>query len=132
MRAALTRFAARLVAPAMLSIHSFTPQMNGHERPWQIGILWNSDPRIPLPLIASLSADPHLTIGDNEPYTAREPTDFTLPHHAAPRGLPHALIEIRQDEIGTAEGAARYAMLLIEALRPILAQPDLFRPIPSS
>jgi predicted N-formylglutamate amidohydrolase len=130
--AALDRFAARQIAPAVLSIHSFTPQMNGYERPWQIGILWNSDPRIPLPLIANLSADPQLTIGDNEPYTAREPTDFTLPYHAAPRGLPHALVEIRQDEIGTADGAARYAALLSEALRPILAEPDLFRAIPSS
>ncbi|NBS36973.1 MAG: hypothetical protein EBS71_06325 [Actinobacteria bacterium] len=39
-------------APVILSIHSFTPIMDAVERPWEIGILWNRDPRLPEPLIA--------------------------------------------------------------------------------
>jgi len=39
--------------PALLSIHSFTPVMQGVARPWHIGILWDKDPRIPLPLLAA-------------------------------------------------------------------------------
>ena len=31
------------VAPAMISLHSFTPVMQGFERPWHIGMLWNRD-----------------------------------------------------------------------------------------
>jgi predicted N-formylglutamate amidohydrolase len=123
----LDRFAARGVAPAVLAIHSFTPRMNGFDRPWQIGVLWDQDPRIPVPLIHNLSQGTALTVGDNEPYSARGPTDFTLPYHAVSRGLPHALLEIRQDEIATAEGAARYADLIGLALESILADPALFR-----
>ncbi len=53
--------------PAILSLHSFTPQMNGFARPWHIGILWNRDPRLPVPLMARLLREPGLVVGDNEP-----------------------------------------------------------------
>ena len=32
--------------PVVVSLHSFTPVMNGFQRPWQVGILWNRDPRV--------------------------------------------------------------------------------------
>src|SRR3546814_1404124 len=34
-------------APALVSMHSFTPVMHGVARPWEVGILWNRDPRLP-------------------------------------------------------------------------------------
>ncbi len=52
-----------------------------------------------------------------------------MPYHAESRGLPHVLLEIRQDQIATPEGAARYAELISAALAPILADPGLFRAI---
>jgi predicted N-formylglutamate amidohydrolase len=67
------------VVPAFISIHSFTPQMAGFVRPWHAGILWDKDPRIPLPLMANLCAHPdgfnidggrRRTLGD---YSARRP-----------------------------------------------------------
>lgn len=115
------------IAPALLSIHSFTPEMAGIARPWQIGILWDRDPRLPQPLLAGLRALSGLTVGENEPYSARDPEGFTLRHHAGPRGLPHVLIELRQDEIGTPDGVRHYAQLLEKVLRPILAEPGLYR-----
>jgi predicted N-formylglutamate amidohydrolase len=33
------------MAPFVFSVHSFTPRMQGRERPWHVGILWDSDPR---------------------------------------------------------------------------------------
>ncbi len=39
-----------------------------------------SDPRIPVPLLAALRADPALVVGDNQPYSAREPARL----HGAP------------------------------------------------
>jgi predicted N-formylglutamate amidohydrolase len=124
--ARLDAFATGGIVPAIVSIHSFTPRMNGFDRPWQVGVLWDRDPRIPLPLIAALAGQ-GLAVGDNEPYSARAPEGFTLRRHADARGLPHVLVEIRQDEIGEAAGAARYAALLAEALQPILADPLLYR-----
>lgn len=110
--------------PAIVTIHSFTPHWRGVARPWDVGILWDRDDRMSAPLIAGLRADPAgLTVGDNEPYGGGLPGD-TIDRHAMARGLPNALVEIRQDliagEAGQAEWAERYARLLAPML-PIRA-----------
>jgi predicted N-formylglutamate amidohydrolase len=125
--ARLAAFRTRGVVPAILSIHSFTPVMNGVARPWHVGILWDKDPRIAVPLIAQLGADPKRVVGDNEPYSAREPVGYTMRAHACPAGLPHALVEIRQDLIDTPAGAEEWAGILAGCLKPILAREELYR-----
>lgn len=117
--------------PAMLSIHSFTPVMDAFERPWQIGILWNEDSRIPEPLLARLRAEPDLTVGDNEPYTAREGYGDTIERHAGRTGIANALIEIRQDLIDTRQGAETWADRLAAILREVLADEAIYRGAPS-
>ena len=119
--AEIERFAEAGIEPVVLSIHSFTPTMDGLARPWHLGVLWDNDPRVPRPLLAGLRAIEGLVIGDNEPYSARDPHGYTIERHAMPRDLPHALIEIRQDEIATEAGAARVAQLLHDVLVPIMA-----------
>lgn len=114
-------------APALLSIHSFTPVMQGVARPWHVGILWDRDARIPVPLLAALRADPAIVVGDNAPYSAREPAGYTVRHHAAARGLPHVAIELRQDLVAGAAGAQSWAARLAAALRPILARRAIYR-----
>ncbi len=121
-------FRARGVVPAFIAIHSFTPEMAGFSRPWQVGILWDKDPRIPLPLMQNLRALPgNYNIGDNEPYSGKHPADYTIDHHAEAAGIPHVSIEIRQDLVDTEEGAERWAAILHEALDGILADPELYR-----
>jgi predicted N-formylglutamate amidohydrolase len=122
----LADFARRRVSPAILSVHSFTPVMDGFVRPWHVGVLWDKDPRLPVPLIENLNG-PGRIIGDNQPYSAREPAGYTMLAHAEPVGLPHALLEIRQDLIDTADGAAGWAAIIADALAPILAQTELYR-----
>jgi predicted N-formylglutamate amidohydrolase len=125
----LAAFAASGVAPVVLSIHSFTPVMDGFARPWHVGVLWDKDPRVPVPLMAELAAaDPRRSVGDNQPYSEREaPAGYSMRTHAVPAGLPHAGIEIRQDLIDTAAGAVVWADALAAALKPILARPGLNR-----
>lgn len=108
-------------APALVSIHSFTPVMAGVARPWHVGVLWDEDPRVPVPLLKALRAEPGLVVGDNEPYSARAPAGYTVRHHAVARGLPHVAIELRQDLIAAPAGAAQWAERLARLLRPILA-----------
>uniref|UniRef100_UPI001A973596 N-formylglutamate amidohydrolase n=1 Tax=Arenibaculum pallidiluteum TaxID=2812559 RepID=UPI001A973596 len=122
----LDGFAGRGVVPAVVSVHSFTPVMRGLARPWHAGVLWDRDPRMAVPLIAGLRADPALVVGDNEPYTGRG-AHGTIDRHAVARGLPHVLVEIRQDLIATPEGEAEWAARLADALKPILADPALYR-----
>jgi predicted N-formylglutamate amidohydrolase len=123
--ARLDAFLAADTVPVVLSIHSFTPVMGGVARPWHVGVLWDKDPRIPLPLLAALRADPAIIVGDNQPYSAREPAGFTIRHHAVARGLPHVALELRQDLVATAAGAAAWVARLAGALWPILARREL-------
>jgi predicted N-formylglutamate amidohydrolase len=106
--------------PALIAIHSFTPVMNGVERPWHIGILWDRDGRIALPLIKTLAADPALTVGDNEPYSGRGNVGYTNRRHAESVGLPSVSIEIRQNLIDTGPGALAWADRLAAALGLVL------------
>lgn len=123
----LDGFAARGVVPLILSIHSFTPVFKGVARPWHFGILWNRDPRVPKPLIAGLAKMPGVVVGDNEPYSGQDEYGYTIMHHGARRGLPHVLIEVRDDLIRDEEGVARWAGILGDALAPILVDPALRR-----
>ncbi|MDJ0927056.1 MAG: N-formylglutamate amidohydrolase [Gammaproteobacteria bacterium] len=122
----LARLEAMATAPALIAIHSFTPVFGETMRPWQIGILWDKDPRLPEQLIPALRSQDGVLVGDNEPYSGKHPADFTVDHHAESEGLAHVGIEIRQDLITTLEGAEHWGGLLADALRPILDDPELY------
>jgi predicted N-formylglutamate amidohydrolase len=123
---ALDGFAVRGVHPAVLSVHSFTPVMNGVARPWHVGILWDKDPRMAVPMLAALRREAGLVVGDNEPYSAREPAGYTVRTHAEKRGLPHLNVELRQDLLATDAGTAEWAERLARVLTPILEDPALY------
>jgi len=124
-----TALAAADVCPVFVAIHSFTPKLHGLPRPWHIGVLWDKDPRLAVPLLAALRAHDNLVIGDNEPYSGKHPADFTIDHHAEPRGFAHVGLEIRQDLIADADGQQRFAGLIGDALEPILASRTLYQPL---
>jgi predicted N-formylglutamate amidohydrolase len=113
-------------APALIAIHSFTPVMNGFQRPWHLGVLWNRDPRLARPLIAWFRANPDLCVGDNQPYSGRD-VGFTMDTHGGAAGLPHVEIEIRQDLIADQEGCQRWGAVAGEALAAVLEDETLFR-----
>ena len=93
---------------------STSPGWKGRPRPWQVGVLYDRDIRLSAPLMARL-AEAGFTVGDNEPYTGALEGD-TLYQHGTLRGLPHVLIEIRQDLISSDSAAQDFAL----RLKPIL------------
>lgn len=111
--------------PVILSIHSYTGEMNGIRRPWQLGVLSSWDRRIADPLLAGLQANKDLSIGDNKPYSGRDLYGYTIETHALPVGLPNVLLEFRQDEIDTPEKARIWADRVADILSPILERPDV-------
>ncbi len=115
---------ARGPAPAVVSLHSFTPVMDGFERPWQVAALWDRDPRLPLPFLTTLRSL-GFTVGDNEPYSGRDFHGYTMQRHADAQGLANLLIEIRQDLIDTADGVGEWSEILASALRDVLANPGI-------
>lgn len=102
--------------PVLVSVHSFTPVWKGRRRTWDVAVLSDDDRRLADPLLASLRAA-EFAAGDNEPYAGGLAGD-TLDRHGTRTGLPHVLIEIRQDLIAEAAAAARFA----ERLSPILVK----------
>lgn len=130
--ARLQRFRSQGVVPAFISVHTCTPVFDRVVRPWHVGVMWDQDPRIAAPLMENLRRMDGVCIGDNEPYSGRHPHDFTVDFHAEPTGLPHVGIEVRQDLVQDDRGAARWAGILAEALRPILADQALFTPFRGS
>jgi predicted N-formylglutamate amidohydrolase len=103
-------------ATALIPLHSFTPVFKAVARRWHVGVLYNRDPRFAQHLKALLDAEKELTVGDNEPYTVNDATDYTVPAHAERRGLHHVLIEIRQDLITDEDGQRQWAQRLARLL----------------
>ncbi len=123
--AAITAEIDRMIAagrdPVLVSIHSYTPRLRGRPpRPWHVGVLWDKDGRVALPLIARLRAEHDLVIGDNQPYHGELEGD-TLNRHGTSRGLRHVLIELRQDLIATPEDQRAWAGRLAPILAEVIA-----------
>jgi predicted N-formylglutamate amidohydrolase len=114
----IKRLSAVGPAPAFISIHSFTPVLNGVSRAIQMGVLWDKDSRLSDIFIEEFRAAGFLT-GDNEPYSGRAPQDFTIDHHAEEIGLPHVGIELRQDLIDDIAGVEEVAPIMHRIIESI-------------
>lgn len=107
----------RLIA----AIHSFTPalEQGSAPRPWPIGILANRDRRAADLAIAWLRAR-GVDVGDNQPYSGRD-LNMTLNRHGEANGIASLAIEVRNDELLTADGVTIWANQLAEMLEEIAA-----------
>ncbi|HBF30851.1 N-formylglutamate amidohydrolase [Rhizobium sp.] len=103
-------------APLVLSLHSYTPAWKGVPRPWHAAVLWDTDHRAVHPLIEQLRTPGDILVGDNEPYDGALKNDTMYLHCMRP-GIPHALLEVRQDLIGDDAGVTAWA----DRLEPIFA-----------
>ncbi|MGY4157896.1 putative N-formylglutamate amidohydrolase [Bradyrhizobium sp. USDA 4461] len=102
----------------LVTVHSFTRRLaGGGERPWQLGVLSNRNRSFAERFLSSFrKRNPTIRSAHNEPYLIDDISDFTIPVHGEARGLPHLLLEIRNDLIGDAEGQRFWAALIAETL----------------
>ncbi|NYF21173.1 putative N-formylglutamate amidohydrolase [Xanthomonas sp. JAI131] len=105
----------------LIAMHSFTPAMAGESRPWHAGVLYQRDARFAQALLAELRAEPGLVVGDNQPYSVSDATDYAIPVHAEARGLAHVELEIRQDLIADRAGQRQWAQRLLSMLNRLQA-----------
>ena len=105
--------------PFLVSIHSFTPVWRGWPRPWHVGILWDRDEQVARAMIRGFLAQGDLVVGDNEPYHGALEGD-TLNTHGTKAGLPHALIEVRQDLIAAKTGVDEWVERVAKVVEPIM------------
>lgn len=110
-------------AVRLVAVHSFTPRkrISDGDRPWLLGLLHGPDVRLAEALAMALGAETAKAINltFNAPYIVDHQSDYTLPVHGECRALPNVLLEIRQDQIGDADGQERWADLLARAFLQI-------------
>ena len=58
-------------------------------------------------------------MGDNEPYAIDADYDYAVPVHGEGRGLPSAMIEIRQDGIRNAPDVETWVSRIADAYKEI-------------
>jgi predicted N-formylglutamate amidohydrolase len=116
------RLGALGTPPVLISIHSFTPVLNGESRPWEMGVLWDKDEATRHVFLDGLRAA-GFAVGDNEPYSGKAPQDFTIDHHAEEIGLPHVGIEVRQDLVDNMAGVARVAEVMHHIIANMVSRP---------
>lgn len=126
----MERAKQRCGAPALLSIHSFTPRLRvkSEDRPWHIGVVWDRDGRLALPLLKALRDEGDLVVGDNQPYSGHAHAGYSIFEHGQDKGLPYVMIEVRQDLVSHEAGIAEWAMRLERCFRRILTEARLWRP----
>lgn len=120
----LAAFIAEAQPRLILALHSFTPALRsgGAARPWEVALLYNRDDRAARHAIHLFAAE-GLCVGDNQPYSGRD-LNATMDRHAEPMGIPYCAIEVRQDQIAGAAGHARWAALIANVARGVLAALD--------
>lgn len=84
----------------VVAVHSFNPTLNGIERPWEFGVLYQ-DARDYAQQLLSPLARQGIHVGDNQPYQIHPDEDVAVPVHGDARGLPCVLLELRNDLLGS-------------------------------
>jgi predicted N-formylglutamate amidohydrolase len=88
-----------------------------------MGVLYNRDSRLADRFLAEFrERNADIPAVPNQPYVVDDLSDYTIPVHGEARGLPHILLEIRNDLIAGLEGQARWAALVAEALAAATAK----------
>ena len=117
MDAAIDALFAKAPRVAAFSIHSFTPCLDGIDRPWHAGFLSRRDMPTASALMDHIAGQrPDLTLALNEPYQIETDGDWFIPAHAERRGMLHSLIEIRNDQLVESRNVNLWAGLLADAI----------------
>ena len=104
-----------------IAMHSYTPVFKGTQRHWHMSVMYHRDRRLAGLLLDIIHATaPQLIVGDNEPYYVDDQTDYGIPVHGEQRGIPHLLIELRQDLIAHESGQQEWAERCVNWLQGIL------------
>ncbi len=112
--------AARGQPTALITVHSFTPVYNGKERPTEIGILHDVDPRLADAMLAASLKVSHRLVERNRPYGPEDGVTHSLQIHGIAHGLPNVMIEVRNDLLQTPEAVAEIGEELLSMIRPAL------------
>lgn len=121
-RARISRALVLGQRPVILTIHSFAPVWHGVARKVEFGVIHDAQPALAQAIVA-MSQGLGLVTELNAPYSAEDHVTHTLRLQALPYGLQNAMLELRNDLIGSSatqqDMAARLAPVLIRAVAQV-------------
>ena len=101
--------------PFLLSVHSFTPALNGHERRFDIGVLFDTF-AAEAHLIAQKLVSAGLRVRFNEPYSGLDGLIFSARTHGMRHGLRYLELEVNNRLLRTPADVATIADAVQRAL----------------
>ena len=86
--------------PAIVTVHSFTPILNGQKRDLDLGVLHDSDHGLADRILSQTEQADDYNARRNEPYGPEDGVTHTLITHGIKRHLPNVMFEVRNNLIG--------------------------------
>jgi predicted N-formylglutamate amidohydrolase len=106
-------------SPALLfSVHSFTAELRGRKRDFEIGVLYDDHREHADLLVEALSAQ-SFAVRRNEPYSGLEGLIFSARSHGQRHHLPYLEIELNNGLLRSEERIAEVAARVAAALRQV-------------
>lgn len=102
-------------APFLLSVHSFTPALNGHERRFDVGVLFDTYATEAQQLAQGLTGN-GLRVRYNEPYSGLDGLIFSARQHGVKHGLRYLELEVNNRLLRSAAEMARIATAVARAV----------------
>jgi len=103
----------------LLSVHSFTPVLNGRERRFDVGVLFDSFATEAEQLGEALAAD-GLTLRYNQPYSGLDGLIFSARTHGMRHGLRYLELEVNNRLLRGTAGIDAIATAVTRAVGPLL------------
>ncbi len=108
---------ARRPPALLLSIHSFTPTLNGQDRRFDIGVLFDTCAAEAQRLADGLTRN-GLRVRYNQPYSGLDGLIFSAREHGLTHGLRYLEVEVNNGLLRSAAGGASIAAAVAHALEP--------------
>ncbi|MDA1373102.1 MAG: N-formylglutamate amidohydrolase [Proteobacteria bacterium] len=109
-------------ASFLLSIHSFTPVLQGVKRPWPLAVCYEEASLWATRWLTALQTQLSAAVGNNEPFQIESDVDYTIPVHVQKHGVPAIMLEIRQDEICNQAAAKNWSEIIGNAWQMISSE----------
>lgn len=103
----------------LLSVHSFTPSLNGRERPFDIGVLFDVFAAEAQQVGAALAND-GLLVRYNEPYSGLDGLIFSARMHGMRHGLRYLELEVNNRLLRETAGITRVSAAVACAVSPCI------------
>jgi len=104
----------------LLSVHSFTPELRGHARPFDVGVLFDAFDEL-AQLFARHIAAAGLAVRMNEPYSGLDGLIFSARSHGRRHGLRYLELEVNNRLLRSDEQARSIAARLLDAIAAVTA-----------